>query len=296
MKSNNLKILVLGATGNLGFAVSNFLNTKKNLKISICLRQKKHESFFPYFNKNQFYIKKNINETSIRDVIQKSKPDIIINCIGVIKPRIASELDIKDTVFINSYLPHILANLTSDFNFRLIHFSTDCVFSGKKGNYKEKDFPDPIDMYGLSKMLGEVKANKNCITLRTSLIGHEINSNYSLLNWFLTQKNVKGFSDAYFSGLTTLEIAKVLYRNIIFKKKLFGLYHLASKRISKYSLLKLINKIYKKNILISEDKGFKIDRSLSSARLSQSASYKIKPWKSMLTEQYNFYLSHPFKK
>ena len=293
---NRTKILIIGPTGNLGYAVTNYLNTKKNLKVFICLRQSKHKGFFHHFDESQFFIKKYLNELSLSFLVKKIKPNIVINCVGVIKPRIFSELDLKETVFINSYLPHLLTNLANDFNFKLIHFSTDCVFSGKKGNYKESDRPDAIDIYGLSKLLGEVKENKNCVTLRTSLIGREINSDYSLLNWFLNQKNVKGFSDAYFSGLTTLEIAKVLYSSIIFNNKIYGLYHLASKRISKFHLLKLINKIYKKNISIIEDKGFKIDRSLSSLKLRKSSNYNIKSWEKMLSEQYKFYHSLPFKK
>ena len=146
-------------------------------------------------------------------------------------------------------------------NIRLIHFSTDCVLGGKKGNYEITDKPDPLDFYGESKLKGEV-LDKNCLTIRTSIIGHEIDSKTGLLEWFLTQKrSCLGFKNAYFSGLTTYEIYKFL--NKIINSKNFRIFHLSSRKISKYDLLNKIKKTYAIFTLIKKDMSFNIDRSLS---------------------------------
>ena len=170
----------------------------------------------------------------------------------------------------------------------MIHFSTDCVFSGLKGNYLENDFADANDIYGRSKFLGEISSEGN-ITIRTSFIGKELGTNRALLNWFLSQKEkIKGYRNAIYSGLTTLEIAKVLDKYVIPNPDLQGLYHLSADNIDKYSLLSLLNKVYKKNLFIEEDLNIRIDRSLNSYKFRNETGYKPLQWEQAIEEMREF--------
>lgn len=224
------------------------------------------------------------NATSL---IESVKPCAVINCIGVIKQR--SEVsEVLATVPVNTLLPHQLHSACARVGAKFVHFSTDCVFSGARGNYTEDDIPDAVDVYGLSKYLGEV-VGAGALTLRTSIIGHELSSNMSLLNWFLSQKEqVRGFTNAYFSGLPTNEVARVTLEIIKCHRSLSGLYHLASERISKYDLLTRINSIYAKNLDIIADGNLKIDRSLNADQLKAAIGYQPRPWNELLEEMKDF--------
>lgn len=172
---------------------------------------------------------------------------------------------------------------------RLIHFSTDCVFSGKQGQYKEDDFADAYDLYGRTKYLGEVDY-ENAITLRTSIIGHELESKRSLVDWFLNQSSeVKGFRKAIFSGLPTIEIARIVREYVIPNPKLRGLYHLSVDPISKYDLLRMVGTIYGKDIAIIPDDELIIDRSLNSDRFRSATGFKPKPWLELVEAMHNEY-------
>jgi dTDP-4-dehydrorhamnose reductase len=211
----------------------------------------------------------------------------VFNCIGIVKKRKNSkQLFLK----INTELPKFLSSLTKSINFNLIHLSTDCVFSGKKGNYSEKDNPDPIDFYGKSKLLGEVVSNKS-LTIRTSIIGHEIQSSLGLLGWFLKKKNIHGFTRCFFSGFPTIIISEIIYKYFLQKNKLpiEGLVHIASQKISKFDLLSKIKKIYKLNITIKKKSNFFIDRSLNSNMFNKKFKFKAKPWNYMIKRMYEFY-------
>jgi len=235
---------------------------------------------------------KNIKEFS--SVLKKISPNVVINCIGAIKQK-NNFNNSSEIIHINSLLPHLLEDACNKVGARMIHFSTDCVFSGKVGNYEEKNEPDAQDLYGLSKRLGEV-LNGNSLTLRTSIIGHELSSNLSLLDWFLSQENkVKGYKKAIFSGLTTIEIGKILKEIIFPNHNLSGLFHLSVNPINKYDLLKLVAKEYKKNIKILEDSEFKIDRSLDSSKFSAFTGYNPPSWKELIKELHDFY-NEKFKK
>ena len=171
---------------------------------------------------------------------------------------------------------------------RLIHMSTDCVFSGSVGMYTESTFPDANDLYGRSKYLGEVDY-LNAITLRTSIIGHELSGSKSLVCWFLSQMgSVKGFKKAIFSGLPTIEIAKVIRENVLPNTSLRGTYHLSVDPINKYDLLKLIARQYEKEIDIIPDESYVIDRSLNSERFRLATGFKPKPWPQLIKEMYEF--------
>ena len=245
------------------------------------------------FKKRIYNVFKNLDKTFYCDKclqllkrnIKKFKPNIIINCIGIIKQKIRSIENERNTFFINSVFPHELHKISKDTKARLIHFSTDCVFDGKMGNYSEKQEPNALDLYGLSKKIGEIDS-KNVLTLRTSIIGRELTNKKGLFEWFMSQeKKCQGFANWYFSGFPTYEIFNILLK-IINKKNLSGIYHLSSHKISKYDLLKLINKVYQKKIKIFKNKKIKIDRSLNSKRLKKLLNYKSPSWEKLILEMY----------
>ena len=221
------------------------------------------------------------NISKIEDFISDDVPDIVINCIGVVK-QLEESKDPKTILPINSVFPHRLSKLCSKYSIRLIHMSTDCVFSGDKGMYKESDLPDAKDIYGISKHLGEIDYNSS-LTIRTSIIGHELNSSRSLIDWFLSQENqVKGFSKAIFSDYPPLKLQRVIDKFIIPKTDLIGLYHLSADPISKYELLKLVSVTYDKIIDIEIDDTFIIDRSLDSSRFREATGYFPAKWPALV--------------
>jgi dTDP-4-dehydrorhamnose reductase len=280
------KILIFGSSGMIGHSLLRFLLLKNNYSIFATTR-----SSVPLNDINNFKLFTNTNldnTNDLLDVFNKVKPDIVINCAGIIKHSIEINNN-YNVILLNSLLPHFLANLCSKYQARFIQISTDCVFSGLKGNYTEDDLPDSVDLYGRSKLLGEVYYG-NAITIRTSVIGHERNGFKNLLDWFLNQtNNVEGYKKAFFSGLTNLELASVIYEYILTNKDLKGLYHLSSKSISKYDLLLLIKDIYEKNInIIPDDKKMIIDRSLDSSRFCKATGYTPKSWSLMIKEMKSF--------
>jgi dTDP-4-dehydrorhamnose reductase len=273
------KILILGAAGMLGHQLYIFLKSKNYLVKGIC---RKNKTITEKFFKNNNFLNLDLEKFDLlENTINKYRPDFIINCAGIIKQK-AHQYDKNKIYLINSCLPNYLSFLSKNFKFKLIHISTDCVYDGKKGNYKEDNITNSKDEYGLSKALGEVYSD-NCITLRTSIIGHELNQSNGLLEWFLKQKKVHGFKKAFFSGLTTLELSKVIEKllNSDLNK---GIYNIASKKISKYELLVLINQIYYKNISILSSNKLKINRSLNGKLFEKKTNIKISSWKKMIVD------------
>lgn len=233
---------------------------------------------------------------SVEKLLKKEKPNVLINCIGIIKQNKESK-DCISSIKINSLFPHYVAELCEKYGSRFVTIATDCVFDGAKGNYKDNDLPTCHDVYGMTKYLGEIKDKKNTITLRTSIIGHELDSNMSLLDWFLSQENIiKGYKKAIFSGFTTLEFSKILAEKIIPNKKLHGLYQISVDPISKFDLLKIIAVIYKKKIKIESDDVVKIDRSLNSEILRKEIKYNPSKWENLVSEMYNDFLESDFYK
>lgn len=223
----------------------------------------------------------------ITEAINKIRPNVLINCIGATKHKKEGNNPIN-AISLNALLPHRLAEVCALSGARLIHISTDCVFSGNAGFYKESSIADADDLYGRSKALGEV-CYGGALTLRTSTIGHELKTDYGLLNWFLSQKETcKGFSKAIFSGLPTVVFAQVVRDVVLENTQLTGLYHVAVEPISKYKLLQLIAKIYKKEITIESDETLVINRSLDASKFNKATGYNPPTWQDMIKIMYQY--------
>ena len=279
-----MKVLILGISGMLGHKAFEIFRKNKNYSVYGTLRSKKT---IPHFanKKNIFSNFDAKNPEKFFDLIEKIKPNLIINCIGVISQR-KEILDLETAIQINSLFPHKIAKHIKNTNIRLVQISTDCIFSGKRGNYKESDLPDAEDFYGKTKYLGELIQYENCLTLRTSIIGHEIKEKLSLLEWFLSQKTpIKGYTNAIYTGFTTFELVNIIEKFII-KNKNNGLFHLASKPISKYDLLNLIARHYQHDLKILKDPSYKSDKSLNASRFLKTFNYEVKSWDLMIKEMY----------
>lgn len=283
-----MKIAVLGVSGMLGSQLFKTALDRGLDVIGIARNVDKLSKIFGKLSENRLFKLEDVKNFSSLEVILKDiNPDYLINCIGIVKQSNLSRNHLE-SITINSLLPHVLEQLGEKLNFKLIHVSTDCVFDGKNGSYTEKDFSSATDLYGLSKLLGEVSYGKG-ITLRTSIIGHEISENkHGLVDWFLgTSTAVKGFKKAIFSGLTTYELSKVILEKVISSDLPAGTYHVSVEPINKFDLLSLVNEVYdlKKEILPSDD--LVIDRSLDSSVFSQLVDYKIPDWKSLIMDMKN---------
>ena len=278
-----MRVLILGASGMLGHSLfTNLLMYKHDVYGTVRSNDNKH---LKSFGDRVFY---DVNLSmghvdELESIIVKIKPDFIINCIGLIKQKKEAKFENKaDIIFINSYLPHLLSEIAQRNNAKFIHFSTDCVFTGSKGYYDENDYADSRDAYGLTKFLGEVN-NKNSLTIRTSIIGHELEGKISLIDWFLSQnsKEVNGYKNAVFSGLPTCYIAEVL-NNFVLNKDISGLYHLSVDPIDKHTLLSLVARVYGKEINIIKDYALVVDKSLSSNKFTKDTGYNYRNWEELI--------------
>jgi dTDP-4-dehydrorhamnose reductase len=277
-----MKILILGGGGMLGHKLVQKL--KEEFEIYATFR----EGFDKYRHLSVFAGSKIIPQINVENIdllfgaIKNLKPDVIINAVGIIK-QLPDVRNIVKTIAINSLLPHQLAGFTTENKIRLINISTDCVFNGKKGDYNENDFPDAEDLYGKSKILGEVIA-ENCITLRTSIIGRELFTNHSLVEWFLSNrgKKIPGYVNAIYTGFPTIVLADILKMIIKDHPDLSGLFHVSSNKISKFDLLTLINNEFKANVEIEPFEEFYVDRSLDSTKFGKITEYQPPDWDKMI--------------
>jgi dTDP-4-dehydrorhamnose reductase len=279
-----IRILILGGTGMLGHKLvqlfQNRFETWTTTRSSFSYLKK-----FGLFDEKRTTTEVDIeNIDTIISVLGKVKPDIVINCIGVIK-QYDNAHDPLICLKINSLFPHQLANLCHAVGARLIHIGTDCVFSGKKGNYTEDDISDAEDLYGKTKFLGEI-SGQGKLTLRTSIIGRELTTSKSLIDWFLSnrRKRLRGFSQAIYSGFTTHQFAKILADIIEYHPQLSGLFHISSEPINKFELLKLVNQFYRAEITLDEDTDFHCNRSLDSSQFRRQTGFVSPTWESMIAE------------
>jgi dTDP-4-dehydrorhamnose reductase len=277
-----MRILILGANGMLGHELVRLFRDDPHVYALM------RGDFSAVQKYGIFYKQRTIcgvdaaDQRLLERTLEKLGPDAVINCIGIVK-QVSDAHDAVKSIEINALFPHRLAALCAGQKCRLIHISTDCVFSGAKGNYREEDNPDPVDLYGRSKLLGEVTGG-DALTIRTSMIGRELNSQHGLLEWFLSQKGgqVKGYTKAVFSGFTTGALSVIL-KEIVFRyPALKGLYHVSSAPISKFDLLALIREKTGIDIEIVPDDQLKCDRSLDSSRFRAETQYSIPSWDSMI--------------
>ena len=283
-----MKIFVLGVSGMLGNAVFRYCSEDSQHEVIGSARSDSVRRNFPEALGQRIVTGTDVdNQDSLALLFAKVKPDVVINCVGLIK-QMADANDPLQAIPINSLLPHRLARLCDIAGARLIHVSTDCVFSGSKGNYLESDASDAKDLYGRSKFMGEVDY-PHCITLRTSIIGHELNSAKSLVGWFLAQQgSVKGYTKAIFSGLPTIELAHVIRDVVLPQPALRGLYHVAAEPINKFDLLTLVAQSYRKEIEIVADEQLVIDRSLNAQRFRAATGYVAPAWPELIQKKANF--------
>ena len=278
------KILILGASGMLGSTLLKYF-FRENYDVYGTVRNIKFSEFFDDSMRDK--IKVYDYPGPIEEIIYEIKPDYVINCIGIIKQH-SNKVLVSDQIKINSLLPHYLDEICNKSHSRLIQISTDCVFSGAKGMYSEIDIPDATDVYGRTKCLGEV-FSANSITLRTSIIGHELRGCHSLIDWFLSQEaSIKGYKNAIFSGLPTVELARIIADFVIPHPHLHGIYHVSSNPISKFDLLQLVANEYYKKIEIIEDGFLKLDRSLDSSKFQEATGFNSKSWPELLHLMHQF--------
>jgi len=283
-----MKVLVVGASGMLGNAMMRFLSHDPALEVWGTARSPSVRQYFPPELGGRIIAGVDVeNQDILTRVLAELRPAVLVNCIGLVK-QLAQADDPLLALPINAMLPHRLARLCALGGARLVHVSTDCVFNGAKGNYRESDPSDAEDLYGKSKFLGEV-AYPQTITLRTSIIGHELASAHGLIDWFLAQEGrVKGYSRAIFSGLPTVELARVVRDFVLPHPEISGVFHVAAKPIAKLDLLRLVAEVYGKSIEILPDDAVVIDRSLNADRFHEATGYMAPPWPELVKRMYDF--------
>jgi dTDP-4-dehydrorhamnose reductase len=283
-----LTVLVLGASGMLGNAVFRFFSQSPGYSAIGSVRSAGAKGLLPKALHSRIIGGVDVHDMDgLLALFERVKPHIVINCVGLVK-QLPEGNEPLEAIPINALLPHRLLRICKVSGARLIHVSTDCVFDGARGMYRELDFADAKDIYGRSKYLGEVH-DSQAITLRTSIIGPELNSAHGLVSWFLTQRgSVTGFTRAIFSGLPTVELARVMRDLIIPRMDLGGLYHISAEPISKHDLLSLIARAYAKSIDIVPDGNLIIDRSLDSSRFRELTAYIPPAWPELVRDMYEF--------
>lgn len=267
------KILVIGARGMAGHIVLSYLKSVGEYIVHGVARG---------INASDEIFNVDVSDTNkLQSIVADNNYDVVVNCIGLLNKTAEDNPD--EAVWYNSYFPHLLEAWGIDYDFTLVHISTDCVFSGKEGGYTESSFKNGIGFYAQSKALGEV-INERDLTIRTSIIGPELKENgIGLLHWFLNQTGkVSGYTKAYWTGVTTLELAKAIHASI--QQDIKGLYHLVNNdKISKFELLQLFNTIFREGqILIEPNEDYRIDKSLINNR--EDFNYQVPSYSDMIYE------------
>jgi dTDP-4-dehydrorhamnose reductase len=283
-----MRILILGASGMLGNAVLRVFAASPGFEVWGTVRSRSASALLPEQVRSRLIAGIDVADIDVvMRAMESARPDLVVNCVGLVK-QLASAEDPLEAIPINALLPHRLARLCAVAGARLVHMSTDCVFSGTKGMYVEDDPSDAHDLYGRSKYLGEVDY-PHALTLRTSIIGHELGGARSLIGWFLAQEGaVRGYRQAIFSGLPTVEVARVIRDQVVPHPELHGVYHLSAAPISKLELLGLVANAYGKSIEIQPDDSLAIDRSLDSTRFREATGFKPGPWPELVASMEEF--------
>jgi dTDP-4-dehydrorhamnose reductase len=283
-----MKVLVLGATGMLGNAMLRLFAASPGFETVGTARSAGLVARLPERLRPLVRLGVDVeNMDQVAAVLAAERPDVVINAIGLIK-QLADAKDPLAALPVNALLPHRLARLTALSCARLVHVSTDCVFSGRKGGYVESDAPDADDLYGRSKLLGEVDY-PHAITLRTSIIGHELASANALIGWFLAQDGpVRGFRRAVFSGLPTVVLAEIVRDHVLPRPDMRGLWHVSAEPIDKFTLLSLVRDAWGRSTVIEPFDEFVIDRSLNSDRFRAATGWTPPPWPALIERMRDF--------
>src|SRR3990167_3695350 len=282
-----MKILILGGDGMLGHRLLIDLQKRHDVRVTLRGNKEIYQKYNLFDSTNSYFEIDVRSDEKLRSVLLDFKPQIVINAVGVIKQRKAANEAIPN-IEINALFPHRLARICEIYKIRMIHFSTDCVFSGSKGNYTEKDLSDAKDYYGKCKYLGEV-SGPHCLTLRSSVIGIELSRKASLIEWFLAQHgNIKGFRRAIYTGLTTQEMSRVTEMLLVDYPNLSGLWHVSSQAINKYELLCQFSTLLgRQDVTITPEDDFICDRSLLCEPFTKLTGYRAPSWEIMLSELAN---------
>lgn len=280
-----MKILILGGSGMLGHQLWRHFHGRHETWVTL-------RGPAECFLRRGLFTSEHVYEgvdaahgARLTAIVRQLRPDAVLNCIGVIKQLKEAKSAIP-SIMLNALLPHQVAAVCRETGTRLIQFSTDCVFSGRRGDYREDDVPDATDLYGRTKLLGEVTDSPHAVTLRTSIIGRELDSRHSLIDWFLSQRGRKihGYRRAIYTGFTTLEMARIVERILLRHCELTGLWQVASAAISKYDLLRLVRDRFGLEVEIEPDESFACDRSLNGTRFSAATEYVAPSWDAMIEE------------
>lgn len=278
-----MQILVLGASGMLGHQACRVLSGSNEVHAALRCADDigiYQQTFFRNCILHDRFDA--LNNEQFTALISHLRPDVVLNCIGVVK-QVTHTHDPVMLIRINALLPHLVARTCTEVGSKLIQVSTDCVFSGKSGHYTEGDLPDPVDMYGRTKLLGEVSHSPH-LTIRTSVFGRQLNGKYGLLEWFLSHKDrqVQGYRQAYFSGLTTRALCEIIKKILDRAFDITGTYHVAGASISKFELLSLINDRLSLGSVVNPDDSLVCDRSLDSRHFLQATGIAIPSYDSMI--------------
>lgn len=272
-----MKLLILGANGMFGNGLVGQLSDQFELAYTFRNYRVQENKKTKFYNHVDAF-----DLSTILRVINDFKPNVVINAIGVVKQK--KDISVTTSIYLNSEFPYHLSHICELSNAKLILLSTDCVFNGGKGNYTELDLPDATDIYGRSKVLGEITESLNVLTIRSSTIGFELESNKGLLEWFLSQKGiVHGYKNAIYSGFPVSDFSNALA--LIIKKfpSLSGLYHISSDPISKFELLYTLKEMLNLDYInLNENIEFKCDRSLNSNKFKSVTGYSPPSWNEML--------------
>lgn len=279
-----MRILILGGDGMLGHRLLMHLQDRHETKVTLRRELAAYERYGLFTLENSYWGVEAKDTERLLEVVADFRPEAVVNAVGIVKQRGAAKEAIP-SLEINALLPHRLALLCRAAGARLIHLSTDCVFSGRKGNYTEDDVPDAEDLYGRTKLLGEV-ADAGCITLRTSIIGLELSRRTGLIEWFLAQRGeIRGFTKAIYTGLTTAEMSHVIERVLVKHPHLSGVWQVASEPINKYDLLVRFSEVLgRDDVRIVPDDTVRIDRSLLPVAFEKATGYSAPGWNEMLKE------------
>ena len=279
-----MRLLILGGSGMLGHQLWRGLHAQHDTWVTLRRPVADFAAHNLFDEAKAIQFDDITDDTALERALGQAKPEAVINCVGLIKQRDEAS-DEALTLRVNAEFPHRLAKRCGEAGARLIHFSTDCIFAGTKGNYTESDPSDATDLYGQSKHQGEV-ADAHCVTLRTSVIGHELGTNLALLDWFLSQRfqAINGYTKAIYSGFTTLEMARIVDRILTQHTDLSGVWHVASEPISKFALLQLCREKLGWEGVIEPNDEFVCDRSLNADRFNQATGYTPPSWEAMISE------------